>query len=185
MERILEQYERYSCGGRQLRAPDLDSPGNWNVDHGKLKARLEFLQRNQRHFMGDDLESLSLKELQRLEVQLDASLKKLRFRENQLMNESISELHKQDRALQEQNNLLARKMKEKGKELAPTTSWGQHHNMNSSNCFDLTQPLNSLNVSETYQAPGENIAAVEETPRQNQGLSKMELAPWMLHCTHE
>ncbi|KAK6123136.1 hypothetical protein DH2020_019544 [Rehmannia glutinosa] len=80
MERILERYERCSYVERQLKAPALESPGSWNLEHAKIKARLEVLQRNQRHYMGDDLDSLSLKNLQNLEHQLDGSLKKLRSR---------------------------------------------------------------------------------------------------------
>ncbi|GMQ10999.1 hypothetical protein CsSME_00053786 [Camellia sinensis var. sinensis] len=94
MERILERYERYSYAERQLVAADIDSQGRWTLEHVKLKARLEVLERNQRHFMGEDLDTLSVKELQSLEHQLDSALKHIRSRKNQLMNESISELQK-------------------------------------------------------------------------------------------
>nr|GMD38999.1 putative MADS box protein [Ipomoea batatas] len=47
-----------------------------------------------RHYMGEDIDSLSLKELQNLEHQIDSSMKHIRSRKNQLMLESISELHK-------------------------------------------------------------------------------------------
>ncbi|KAH6797261.1 AGAMOUS-like 8, partial [Perilla frutescens var. hirtella] len=85
MERILERYERSSNNIGQ---------GSWNIELAKLKARLEVLQRNQRNLAGDNLEFLSIKELQNLEHQLDSSLKKLRSRKNHLMNESISLLQK-------------------------------------------------------------------------------------------
>ncbi|KAL7161166.1 hypothetical protein ACSBR2_041763 [Camellia fascicularis] len=98
MERILERYERYSYAERQLVAADIDSQGSWTLEHGKLKARLEVLERNQRHFMGEDLDTLSVKELQSLEHQLDSALKHIRSRKNQLMNESISELQKKVRS---------------------------------------------------------------------------------------
>ncbi|PNX82355.1 agamous-like mads-box protein agl8-like, partial [Trifolium pratense] len=91
---------------------------NWVLEHAKLKARMEVLQRNQRNYMGEDLDGLSLKELQNLEQQLDSSLKHIRSRKNQVMYESISELQKKDKALQEHNNLLSKKIKEKEKQLA-------------------------------------------------------------------
>ncbi|KAK1564856.1 hypothetical protein Q3G72_013285 [Acer saccharum] len=76
----------------------------------KLKAKVEVSQRNQRHYMGEELDSLSLKELQSLEQQqLDSALKHIRTRKNQLMFESISDLKKKDKLLQEQNNLFAKK----------------------------------------------------------------------------
>ncbi|KAI7725337.1 hypothetical protein M8C21_029685 [Ambrosia artemisiifolia] len=49
-----------------------------------------------RHYMGEDLESLSLKEIQNLEQQLDTGLKNIRAKKNQLLHESISELQKKE-----------------------------------------------------------------------------------------
>ncbi|KAG6753941.1 hypothetical protein POTOM_041949 [Populus tomentosa] len=92
MERILERYERYSYAERQLLAnDDPENHGSWTLEYAKLKARVDVLQRNQRHFMGEDLDSLNIKELQNLEHQIDSALK-----HNQLMYESISELQKKD-----------------------------------------------------------------------------------------
>ncbi|CAL5333198.1 unnamed protein product [Camellia sinensis] len=97
MERILERYERYSYAERQLVAADIDSQVRWTLEHVKLQARLEVLDRTQRHFMGEDLDTLSVKELQSLEHQLDSALKHIRSRKNQLMNDSISELQTKDK----------------------------------------------------------------------------------------
>ncbi|PIN12664.1 MADS box transcription factor [Handroanthus impetiginosus] len=198
MERILERYERYSYAERQLREPNVESPASWTLEHAKLKARMEVLQRNQRHYAGEDLDSLSMKELQNLEHQLDVSLKHIRTRKNQVMNESISELQKKDKALQEQNNLLAKKIKEREKELAQRTAWEQqNHDLNStcfnlsqqnhdlnSSCFDLPHdPLACYNVSEIYVAQGENNGEIEENPLQNQS-TNAAIPPWMLQPPH-
>ncbi|TKY54999.1 Agamous MADS-box protein AGL8-like [Spatholobus suberectus] len=94
MERILEQYERYSYAERQLVTNDKAPKENWVIEHEKLKARLELLQRNQRNFVGEELDSLNLKGLQNLEQQLDSALKHIRSRKNQAMHESISKLQK-------------------------------------------------------------------------------------------
>ncbi|GAU36055.1 hypothetical protein TSUD_208250 [Trifolium subterraneum] len=100
---------------------------------------MEVLQRNQRNYMGEDLDGLSLKELQSLEQQLDSSLKHIRTRKNQVMYESISELQKKDKALQEHNNLLSKKIKEKEKELT------QEELQNSMEVNpNETQPLESM-----------------------------------------
>ncbi|KAL2961223.1 hypothetical protein AAZX31_17G078600 [Glycine max] len=94
MKRILERYERYSYAERQLAGDDQAPNENWVIEHEKLKARVEVLQRNQRNFMGEDLDSLNLRGLQSLEQQLDSALKLIRSRKNQAMNESISALQK-------------------------------------------------------------------------------------------
>ncbi|KAJ8773146.1 hypothetical protein K2173_028323 [Erythroxylum novogranatense] len=146
MERILERYERYSYAEKQLLANETEANISWTIEHAKLKARMEVLQRNQRHFMGEDLDSLSLKELQSLEQQLDSALKHIRSRKNQMMYESISELQKRDKALQEKNNLLAKKVKEKEKQ----ENWEQQE-LDASSAL-IRQPLQSLTISSSSHA---------------------------------
>ncbi|KAK3002711.1 hypothetical protein RJ639_019199 [Escallonia herrerae] len=76
-----------------------------------------------RHLMGEDLDSLSLKELQNLEHQLDSALKHIRS--------------KKDKALQEQNTSLAKKVKEKEKQLVEQA---QREQPNPANLSSLTLP---------------------------------------------
>ncbi|KHG04023.1 Floral homeotic APETALA 1 [Gossypium arboreum] len=155
MEKILERYERYSYAERQLVASEPESQGNWSMDYNRLKAKVELLQRNHRHYMGEELESLSLKELQNLEQQLDTALKLIRSKKNQLMYESISELQRKEKAIQEQNTMLAKQIKEREKTVAQQQQqqpqWGQQdHGLNTSS-FLLPQPPPCLNIGGTYQ----------------------------------
>ncbi|XP_027333787.1 truncated transcription factor CAULIFLOWER D isoform X2 [Abrus precatorius] len=82
MERVIERYERYSYAERQLVGDDQAPNENWVIEHAKLKARMEVLQRNQRNFKGEELDSLSIKELQNLEQQLDSAIKRIRSRKS-------------------------------------------------------------------------------------------------------
>ncbi|XP_039034670.1 agamous-like MADS-box protein AP1 [Hibiscus syriacus] len=153
MERILERYERYSYAEGQLVASESDPQGNWSMDYNRLKAKVELLQRNHRHYMGEELDSLSLKELQNLEQQLDTALKLIRSKKNQLMYESISELQRKEKAIQEQNTMLAKQIKEREETVAQQqqSQWGQqNHGLNSSS-FLLPQPPPCLNIGGTYQ----------------------------------
>ncbi|KAK6116413.1 hypothetical protein DH2020_049875 [Rehmannia glutinosa] len=127
MDRILEKYERYSFAERQLVSNEPESPANWTIEYSRLKARIELLQRNHRHYMGQDLESMSMKDLQNLEQQLDTGLKNIRSRKNQLLYDSISELQRKEKAIQEQNNMLAKKIKEKEKEMGQQEQWEQQN----------------------------------------------------------
>ncbi|XP_051147863.1 truncated transcription factor CAULIFLOWER A-like isoform X2 [Andrographis paniculata] len=185
MDRILERYQAHVGVDRPTRASDhLESPRSCSLEHAKVKARMEALQRNERNIMGDDLDSLTLRELQNLEHQVCGSLKRIRSRMNQQMHEAISELQKQDKALQDQNNLLARKKKEKETESSSATPEEQNNSRPS--CFDLLQPMNTLNFSETVEAQSSSAEQVEGTtiPLQNQP-SDLELVPWMLHRSGE
>ncbi|XP_011650331.1 truncated transcription factor CAULIFLOWER A isoform X2 [Cucumis sativus] len=180
MEKILERYERYSYAERRLVANDSQPNGNWTLEHAKLKARIEVLQKNHRHFMGEDLDSLSLKELQNIEQQLDSALKHIRARKNQLMHESITELKKKGKVLQEHNNILGKKIKEKEKSRAhnPQMEQQQHQNSNviESSPLLLPQPFQSLSMSCPY--PTHGLEENESAP--NHERSDTLLPPWML-----
>ncbi|XP_060169396.1 agamous-like MADS-box protein AGL8 homolog isoform X3 [Lycium barbarum] len=179
MERVLERYERYSYAERQLVPTDPISPGSWTLEHAKLKTRLEVLQRNQKHYMGEDLDSLSMKELHNVEHQLDSALKHIRSRKNQLMHESISVLQKKDKALQEQNNQLSKKMKEREKELAQQNQWDQQNHEIHSSSFVLQQQLDSPHLGEAYQSAGVDNGEVEGANSQQQP-SSTGMPQWML-----
>ncbi|KAL5543323.1 hypothetical protein UlMin_008454 [Ulmus minor] len=183
MERILERYERYSYAERQLLSLENEPNGSWTLEHAKLKARMEVLQRNQKHFMGEDLDSLTLKEIQNLEQQIDSALKHVRSRKNQLMFESISDLQKKDKSLQEQNNILAKKIKEREKAGAQQAQWDlqqqQNHDLEAS-CVLLPQPpVQALDIGVcTLQESGDG--GDEDYANQNQNRANTLLPPWML-----
>ncbi|KAG9138408.1 hypothetical protein Leryth_021056 [Lithospermum erythrorhizon] len=181
MERILERYERYSYAERQqLATTDHDSQANWTLEFAKLKARMEVLQRNQKHYMGEELNSLSLKELQNLEHQLDVAVKHIRTRKNQLMYESISHLQKKDKALQEQNTQLSKKIKEREKEVnQQQPEWGHQAHDHNSSTYAVTQTMSSLNVGETFQICSENGEA--DHSYKHQQPESPSIPPWMLH----
>ncbi|KAK4409807.1 Agamous-like MADS-box protein FUL-L [Sesamum angolense] len=94
MERIIEKYERHSYAEKNHTMNSKPKENNLCIEHPKLMARLEVLQRNMRNYEGEDLDPLSLRELQSLQQQLDSALKRIRTRKNQLMQESISVLQK-------------------------------------------------------------------------------------------
>lgn len=180
MERILERHERYSYAERQILTNHAETNGNWALEHAKLKARMEILQKNQKNLMGEELDSLSLKELQNLEHQLDTALKHTRSRKNQVMYESISELQRKDKALQEQNNMLAKKVKEKEKALAQQTEWEsqQQDNALTSSSLILSHSLQPLNIRGPYNASGVEEGAGGLGPPQHRNATL--LPSWML-----
>nr|ABB59990.1 MADS-box protein [Geum rupestre] len=157
MENMLERYERYSYAERRLMEPDFESQGDWTFEYARLKVKVELLQRNLSHYLGDDLDSLSVKEIQSLEQQLDTALKQIRSRKNQLMNESISELQRKEKAMQVQNNLLTKKIQEKEKDVAATQEvhiWEpqQYQHQQNNGFHRLPQPLlPCLNMGGTHQ----------------------------------
>ncbi|TKW29112.1 hypothetical protein SEVIR_3G374401v4 [Setaria viridis] len=80
--------------------------GNMSYDHIKLRSRIEALQKSQRNLMGEQLESLTFREVQQLEHQIDSALRNIRSRKDHVLLSSIEELRKKERFLVEQNSLL-------------------------------------------------------------------------------
>ncbi|XP_011008142.1 PREDICTED: truncated transcription factor CAULIFLOWER A-like [Populus euphratica] len=127
MESILERYERCSYLEQQLVPNGSEHQESWSLEHPKLMARVEILQRNLRNYAGQELDPLSLKELQYLEQQIDTALKRIRSRKNQLIHESLNELRKKEKELQEQNNILEEQVKENEKSLIEQAQWEQRN----------------------------------------------------------
>ncbi|KAK6796862.1 hypothetical protein RDI58_004563 [Solanum bulbocastanum] len=169
MENILERYESYSYAERNLNTTYKE---NWTVEYPKLMARVELLQRNIRHFMGEDLDAFNLREFQGLEQQLDTALKRVRSRKNQLMHESISQLQKKEKELQERNNLISKKLKENEKKQIVQTNPGQSSTMT----FLLQSPsVANLTIGGPSQATDES---------QNRDGYNALMPPWMFHHVH-
>lgn len=199
MEKILERYERYSYAERQLvAATTSELQSNWHIECPKLTARIEVLQRNIRNYMGQELDPLSLRELQNLEQQLDSALKRIRTRKSQLMHESISELQKKEKALQEQNNMLAKKIKETENTVAEhhqqqqQQQWQQPNQcQNSSNFMIPLAPLPPPSVQLPSLTMGGNFQVREAINDNNVGgvqarpYNNSLMPPWMIRHVNE
>ncbi|KAH9722305.1 Agamous-like MADS-box protein AGL8 [Citrus sinensis] len=123
MERILERYERYCYAERQLQANEIEPNGNWTLEYSKLKARMEVLQRNQKHFMGEDLADLSLKELQSVEQQIDSGLKLIRSRKLSFAEPTHASIHfrasEKGQVIERAKQLACKEGKRKGEATEP------------------------------------------------------------------
>ncbi|XP_027357555.1 truncated transcription factor CAULIFLOWER A-like isoform X3 [Abrus precatorius] len=141
MENVLERYERHAHSVQLVGAGD-ESQGNWSLQCFKLTGKVEVLEKNLRNFVGQDLDHLSMRELQSLEHQLDTALKRIRTRKNQIMNESISELQKKAKELKEHNSILEKKIKEQEKTMAEPTHCGPE--ILGQTCLPVLQPQKRL-----------------------------------------
>ncbi|KAG2545827.1 MADS-box transcription factor 14-like isoform X2 [Panicum virgatum] len=178
MDKILERYERYSYAEKVLVSAESETQGNWCHEYTKLKAKVETIQKCQKHLMGEDLETLNLKELQQLEQQLESSLKHIRSRKSQLMMESISELQRKEKSLQEENKILQKEPAEKQKAQRQQAQWDQNQQQtsSSSSSFMMREAPPATNIS--YPVPVAAGGRVERAAAQPQAL--IGLPAWML-----
>ncbi|KAJ8493125.1 hypothetical protein OPV22_014846 [Ensete ventricosum] len=177
MEKILDRYQRYSYAERALVETDTESQENWCHEYEVLKARIEALQNCQRHLIGEQLDKLTIKEIQQLEQQLETALRKIRSKKNNVLFDAISELQKKERALQAQNSDMKKKLVENDKAEAPS----QHQQteqatqaQTSSSLPRLPSIESTINISRNHQPTG---SVVEEAERSFAGAV---LPPWML-----
>ncbi|PUZ67208.1 hypothetical protein GQ55_3G416200 [Panicum hallii var. hallii] len=101
MERILDRYERYLLceGGDVMEDRPEETQGNMSYDHIKLRSKIEALQKSQRNLMGEQLESLTFREVQQLEHQIDSALRSIRSRKERFLMEQNTLLEKEKAAL--------------------------------------------------------------------------------------
>ncbi|KAL5567770.1 hypothetical protein UlMin_024345, partial [Ulmus minor] len=111
MNMILERYRQFSYASQENKIVENDSQ-NLFQEITRLKVQYESLQQSERHLLGEDLEGLSLKELQNIEKQLDKTLSQTRQRKSQLLVEQLEELRKKERDLREINKKLKSKLEE-------------------------------------------------------------------------
>ncbi|XP_052160883.1 MADS-box transcription factor 18 [Oryza glaberrima] len=186
MEGILERYQRYSFDERAVLEPNTEGQENWGDEYGILKSKLDALQKSQRQLLGEQLDTLTTKELQQLEHQLEYSLKHIRSKKNQLLFESISELQKKEKSLKNQNNVLQKLMeteKEKNNAIINTNREEQNGatpSTSSPTPVTAPDPIPTTNNSQS-QPRGSGESEAQPSPAQA-GNSK--LPPWMLRTSH-
>ncbi|XP_042387040.1 truncated transcription factor CAULIFLOWER A-like isoform X4 [Zingiber officinale] len=111
---IIEQYRR--CSHNNIPTESWDSSNNETqnnyLEFLRLKTRIDFLQRSQRNLLGEDLQSLNIKELDQLENQIEVSLSHIRSTKSQVITNEISDLKCKENKLQEFNTTLRKKLQE-------------------------------------------------------------------------
>ncbi|XP_004976584.1 MADS-box transcription factor 17 isoform X1 [Setaria italica] len=124
----LEKYHNCCYNAQGSNSEFGGEPQGWYQEMSRLKAKLDSLQRSQRHMLGEDLGPLSIKELQQLEKQLEYALSQARQRKvhhTQMMMEQVDELRRKERQLGELNKQLKNKLEAEGSSNYRTvqTSW--------------------------------------------------------------
>ncbi|KAK3122238.1 hypothetical protein QOZ80_8BG0666920 [Eleusine coracana subsp. coracana] len=114
MPKTLEKYQKCSYAGPEtaLQNRENEQLKNSRNEYLKLKARVENLQRTQRNLLGEDLDSLGIKDLESLEKQLDSSLKHIRSTRTQHMVDQLTELQRREQMFSDANKCLRRKLEE-------------------------------------------------------------------------
>ncbi|KAK3139840.1 hypothetical protein QOZ80_5AG0391390 [Eleusine coracana subsp. coracana] len=114
VDQILDRYERYllSEAGDVREEHPFQLQENMSYDNIKLMSRIEALQRSERNLMGEQLDALTLREVQQLQQQIEAALRNIRSRKDSILLNSIRELQKKEWLLMEQKSALEKEKAE-------------------------------------------------------------------------
>lgn len=180
MLKMLERYQNCTYGSMEIDRSTTNAEQNSYKEYIKLKAKYESLQQYQRQVCGEDLEPLSLKELEQLERQLDSTLKQIRSMRTQSMLDRLSELQLKEKMWLEANRALQEQLEVVYAENQAGPSWAncsyeqQHEHPRSQGFF---QPLDgNPNLQIGYNTVGSSQLTTTTNGQNLNGL----VPGWML-----
>ncbi|KAL0739412.1 hypothetical protein Bca4012_015622 [Brassica carinata] len=109
MKSVIERYRDAKCDTNS----EMNSASEikfWQNEAAILKRQLHNLQENHRQMMGEELSGLSVEDLQKLENQLEMSLRDVRMKKEQLLIEEIKELNREGNLVHQENLDLHKKV---------------------------------------------------------------------------
>lgn len=84
----------------------------WRCEIEELRRTINKTEAQLRHFIGEDIAPLGLKELKQLERQLKTGVERIRSKKKRVISEHIKLLKSEQRALQEENAHLQKRLQE-------------------------------------------------------------------------
>nr|XP_018450316.1 PREDICTED: agamous-like MADS-box protein AGL21 isoform X1 [Raphanus sativus]XP_018450317.1 PREDICTED: agamous-like MADS-box protein AGL21 isoform X1 [Raphanus sativus] len=110
MKSVIDRYNKSKIEQQQLLNPASEVKF-WQREAAVLRQELHVLQENHsRQIMGEQLNGLSVNELNNLENQLEISLRGIRMKKEQMMNHEIQELSQKRNLIHQENLELSRKV---------------------------------------------------------------------------
>jgi hypothetical protein len=109
MKSVIDRYNKSKIEQQQLLNPASEVKF-WQREAAVLRQELHALQENHRQMMGEQLNGLSVNELNSLENQIEISLRGIRMRKEQLLTQEIQELSQKRNLIHQENLDLSRKV---------------------------------------------------------------------------
>ncbi|XP_028802152.1 MADS-box transcription factor 23-like isoform X2 [Neltuma alba] len=138
MKSVIDRYNKAKEAQHPHPGSSTSEVKFWQTEAAMLRQQLQNLQENHRQMMGEELSSLTIKELQGLESQMEISLRGVRMKKDQLLMNEIQELNRKGSLIHQENVELYKKVYE--------TRYGSATNRNS-------VLMNGLGIREDLQVP--------------------------------
>ncbi|KAJ7960768.1 MADS-box transcription factor [Quillaja saponaria] len=101
MKSIIERYNKQK-EDHQLLHPATEVKF-WQQEAASLWQKLQYLQEHNRQLMGQELSGLSVKDLKKMENQLEKSLKVIRTKKEQILTDEMEKLSQKESLIHQQN----------------------------------------------------------------------------------
>ncbi|KAF7124145.1 hypothetical protein RHSIM_Rhsim12G0176200 [Rhododendron simsii] len=111
MDRTIARYRNEVGLNWQSNNQGLRTMEIWRTEMEELKRTIEALEAQQKHFAGEDLLMLGMKELQKLERQMRTAVERVRSQKRRILSEHINSMKKKQRTLQEENVHLLKRVR--------------------------------------------------------------------------
>lgn len=110
MQETIARYVRHTRDTQQDKEKtNAENMQNLKEEAANLMKKIDEIEASKGRFLGENLASCSLPELQQLENQLERSVTKIRARKNQVFSEQIRSLKEKERQLATENMKLSEK----------------------------------------------------------------------------
>jgi len=112
VNRTIERYEKTCTKEIQWGPTKQSSLEYCQNDAEKLRQEIDILANTNRNLMGDNLSSLSMKELNQLEVRLERGINCVRSKKNEMLLQEIEAVQQREQVLTVENQFLYNKIRE-------------------------------------------------------------------------
>nr|CAB44449.1 putative MADS domain transcription factor GGM3 [Gnetum gnemon] len=112
VKRTIERYRKTCADNNQGGAIAESNAQYWQQEAVKLKQQIDVLNNQIRHYMGECLQSMTIKELKQLEGKLEKGLGRVRSKRNEKLLEDIDTLQRREDNLIRENEYIRNKIAE-------------------------------------------------------------------------
>ncbi|XP_010555422.1 PREDICTED: agamous-like MADS-box protein AGL21 [Tarenaya hassleriana] len=103
MKSTIERYNKTKMEQQQQLLNPASEVKFWQREAAVLRQELHALQENHRQLMGEQLNGLSIKDLRNIENQLEMSLRGIRTKKEEMLNDEIQELNRKRNLIHQEN----------------------------------------------------------------------------------